>query len=72
MKNFSHRLPDDAHTRKLSEAFTHIEKVVVEGLRHGFFDCSITCEITSGGKRRVCVRSGNNHMFMIPEDEVPR
>jgi hypothetical protein len=45
---------------------------VVDGLRHGFFNCSIACEICSGGKRHLVIRAGKSHKFTIPEDEVPR
>ena len=55
-----------------NDALRHIEKVVTEGLRHGFFDCSITCEITNGGKRQLIIRAGTAHKFTIPKDELPR
>lgn len=61
-----------AHNSSTAGALSHIEKVIVDGIRHGFFDYSITCEITSGGNRRVCVRSGKSYMFTIPEDEISR
>jgi hypothetical protein len=62
--------PPPAH--RLAEALAHLEKVVVDGLRHGFFDCSITCEIISGGKRQLVIRAGKSHKFIVPESEVPR
>jgi hypothetical protein len=61
-----------AHRGPIAEALTHLEKVVVEGLRHGFFDCSIACEIVNGGKRQLVIRAGKSHKFFIPEDELPR
>ena len=51
---------------------TRIEGLVVDGLRHGFFDYSIACEIANGGKRQLVIRAGKSHKFTIPEDEVPR
>ena len=42
------------------------------GLKHGFFDYSIACEIVNGGKRQLVIRAGKTHKFTIPEDEVPR
>ena len=33
---------------QLREALDRLEGLVVDGLRHGFFDYSITCEIGSG------------------------
>jgi len=57
---------------QLAEALAHLEKVVVEGLRHGFFDCSISCEIGNGGKRQLVIRAGKSHKFTIPEEDLPR
>ena len=45
---------------------------LVDGLKHGFFDYSIACEIANGGKRQLVIRAGKSHKFTIPEDEVPR
>ncbi len=61
-----------AHRGQTAAAFAHLEKVVVDGLRHGFFDYSIACEIGRGGKRQLVIRAGKSHKFTIPEDELPR
>ena len=61
-----------ANGRQIREALAHLERIVVDGLRHGFFDCSIACEIVSGGKRQIVIRAGKSHKFTIPEDELPR
>jgi hypothetical protein len=53
------------------EALDRLEGLVVEGLKHGFFDYSIACEIANGGKRQLVIRSGKSHKFTIPEHEVP-
>jgi hypothetical protein len=54
-----------------AEAFAHLKKIVVDGLRHGFFECSVACEIISGGKRQLMIRAGKSHKFIIPENELP-
>lgn len=54
------------------EALAHLEKVVVEGLRHGFFEYAIACEIGNGGKRQLVIRAGKSNKFIIPEDQLPR
>jgi len=54
------------------EALDRLEVLVVEGLKHGFFDYSIGCQIANGGKRQLVIRAGMSHKFTIPEDEVPR
>jgi hypothetical protein len=54
------------------EALDRLEGLVVDGLKHGFFEYSIACEIANGGKRQLVIRAGKSHKFTIPEDEVPR
>ena len=55
---------------QIREALDRLEGLVVDGLKHGFFDYSIACEIGNGGKRHLVIRAGKSHKFMIPEDEV--
>jgi hypothetical protein len=61
-----------AKSGQVREALDHLESPVVEGLKHGFFDYSIACEIAAGGKRQLVIRAGKSHKFTIPEEEVPR
>jgi len=56
----------------MAEALAHLENVMVEGLRHGFFDCSIACKIGNGGKRQLVIRAGKSDKFTIAEEELPR
>ncbi len=63
---------DRRYGRQLREALNRLEGLVVDGLRHGFFDYSIACEIGNGGKRQLVIRAGKSHKFTIPEDELPR
>jgi hypothetical protein len=65
-------LQSRAHGRQLREALDHIEGLVVDGLRHGFFDYSIACEIGKDGRRQLMIRAGKSHKFTVPEDELPR
>jgi len=62
----------DAHRGQIAEALAHLEKIVVEGVRHGFFECSIACVIGNGGKRQLVIRAGKSHKFTIPEEELSR
>jgi hypothetical protein len=57
--------------RQLREAFDRLQGLMVEGLRHGFFDYSVSCEIIQGQKRRLTIKAGKSHRFTIPEDELP-
>ena len=60
------------HSGQVGEAFSQFEKILVDGLRHGFFDYSVACEIVSGGKRQLVIRAGKLHKFTIPEAELLR
>jgi hypothetical protein len=57
--------------QQLREALDRIEGLVVDGLRHGFFDYSLTCEIGKDRRRQLVIRAGKSHKFTIPEDELP-
>ena len=48
-----HNTPPFQHGERgqVREALDRLERLVVDGLQHGFFDYSITCEIGKGGKR---------------------
>ncbi|MDE2577895.1 MAG: hypothetical protein KGL46_03735 [Hyphomicrobiales bacterium] len=60
-----------AKSGQVREALDRLEGLVVDGLKHGFFDYSIACEVTNGGKRQLVIRAGKSHKFTILEHEVP-
>jgi hypothetical protein len=62
------RVPD----AQVREALDCLEGLVVDGLTHGFFEYSIVCEISNGGKRNLVIRAGKSHKFTIPGEELPR
>ena len=55
----------------IDEVIALLVKLLMEGLRHGFFDYSVSCETVQGGKRRLLVRAGKSHSFTIRPDELP-
>jgi hypothetical protein len=62
----SHRTP----TSQLTRAWAHLKSELEDGLVHGFFECEITCEITTGSKRELVIRAGKSHKFTIPAEEI--
>jgi hypothetical protein len=48
-----------------------IESLLVEGIKHGHFDYSITCETGTGGRRLLIVKAGKSHKFSIIGSDVP-
>ena len=57
---------------QIAQALALLEKIVIDGLRHGFFDCSIECEMGNGRNRNLVIRAGKSHKYLIREDELPR
>lgn len=41
-----------------------------DGLEHGFFDISLSCEMTQARKRLLVINAGKKYLFTIPEDLV--
>jgi hypothetical protein len=54
------------------EAFDRLKQILLDGLRHGHFRCSISSGIGQGKKRELLIEAGKSHKFTIPEDELPR
>ena len=42
---------------------------ITDGLRHGYFEFEIGCEIVAHDRRQVTLRAGKNHRFLIPHEE---
>jgi hypothetical protein len=59
------------YSAPMRSALDLIENLLVEGIKHGHFDYSITCEIGTGGRRLLIVKAGKGHKFSIMEPDVP-
>jgi hypothetical protein len=53
-------------------ALVLIETLLVEGIKHGHFDYSISCATGTNGRRLLIVKAGKSHKFSIMEMDVPR
>jgi len=60
------------YSGSIHSALELIENLIVEGLKHGHFDYSITCETGSGGRRLLVIKAGKSHKFSIMELDIPR
>ena len=43
---------------QLRKALDHVEQTIMDGLRHGFFECAISFEVVHGHKRQLVIRAG--------------
>jgi hypothetical protein len=57
---------------QVREALDQLEGLIVDGLKHGFFELSMACEVIKERKRQLLIKSGKSHKFTIPEEELPR
>jgi hypothetical protein len=55
---------------EFQRAMEKLEAEIREGMRHGFFELSVACEVIKDGKRRLIIRAGKSYQFVIPEEEV--
>lgn len=65
-------VPAPADSGALEEVLAHLERLLAEGLRHGFFEFSIRCEVKSHRRRELIITAGKSHKFYISEEDVPR
>ena len=68
----THSQAGEAGGPQLREALERIGQVVLDGLRHGHFRCSITSGIGKGNRRDLVIEAGKSHKFTIPEEDLPR
>ena len=61
-----HARDTDAPASTTDRALRRIEAEIVDGLRHGYFDFRLTCEVIGQGRRRLLLRVGKTHQFVIP------
>ncbi len=68
----NHQNSGNGNGGQMREALDCLRGLVVDGLRHGFFNYSISCEVGNKGRRKLVIRAGKSHKFTIPEDDLPR
>lgn len=62
--------PTNSNKPALAQAMDRLSREIRDGLRHGFFELTVACEIVKGGKRGLTIKAGKNHRFTIPEEEI--
>jgi hypothetical protein len=60
----------DSKETVVAEAMDRLRREIQDGLRHGFFELTVTCELVKGKKRGLTIKAGKNHRFTIPEEEI--
>ena len=68
-------VPDHSSESSLGGRDRALSRIVAEihdGLRHGFFEYVLSCEIVGQERRRLTLRAGKSYQFVIPKDECVR
>jgi hypothetical protein len=65
-------LRETRYSEPVRSALDLVESLIVEGLKHGHFDYSLTCELGTNGRRLLIVKAGKSHKFAIEGNDVPR
>jgi hypothetical protein len=52
-----------------NRALNRIVAEISSGLRHGYFEYSVTCEVTTQGRRRLILHVGKTYQFLISSAE---
>ena len=68
----NNRTSEPGGASQVRDALDHIEEVVVDGLRHGFFQCTIKGEVVKDKKRVLLIEAGKSEKFTIRNEEIPR
>jgi len=55
---------------QLRDALELLTRLVLDGVKHGHFEYSVTCETAKQGRRLLIVRAGKNHKFSIEETDL--
>ena len=73
MSEHSKKIPDGPlGGPQFRDACDQLIQIVLDGLRHGHFRCSISSGIGKEKKRELVIEAGKSHKFTIPEYELPR
>ena len=58
--------------RELAPVFDQLHEIIVDGVSHGFFECTVACEVMKGRKRRLTIKAGKSYQFILPQEELER
>lgn len=64
-KTIPNRRADD-----LQEALDQMRSLMLDGLRHGFFEYSVSCETVKDCKRQLIIRAGKSHKYYIAPEQI--
>jgi hypothetical protein len=70
LSNTEQSVAESSKTSECKRALQKLEQLVLDGLRHGFFDCTVSIETIKEHKRRLVIKAGRSYSFIIPLEEA--
>lgn len=55
---------------ELEQATGQIQQLVIEGLKHGFFDMNIHVSTVQANRRQLVVEAGKSYQYVIRESDI--
>lgn len=52
----------------LDVVLSFLAREIRDGVQHGFFDYELKCEVINERKRRITLKAGKSHQFVITAD----
>ncbi len=59
----------DGDASALNRLMRRVIAEIDDGVRHGHFEYTLSCEVIGQGRRRVVLRAGKHYQFVLPLDE---
>lgn len=60
-----------AYSPEVASVLSFVERKIIDGIKHGHFDLTITCAMGNKKQRELLVKAGITDKFTIPADKVP-
>jgi hypothetical protein len=60
---------DIGESLAIDRAVRRVLSEIHDGLHHGYFEFTLSCEVTGHGRRRLQLRAGKTYQFLIPAEE---
>lgn len=70
--SLEHRTLLNLKGSQTEEALNYLQFLIIEGLLHGFFEYTISCQTDRGGKRQLTYKAGKSHRYTIPDHDLPK
>jgi hypothetical protein len=56
----------------LDRAIDRFVSEIVDGIRHGYFDFRLTCDVIGHDRRRLVLHAGKSYQFVVPANECKK